>query len=465
MNTSRVKAVRHRAAVWVAVLSAAAGGASAAPTDIPNEFIVRMRAGFAIEALVADYSAQILKESATGLYLIRTPLGTDDAEIEATLEADPRVSMAEHNRLEAPPEGGSRSFLLRVQPPDFEQQPARAMLGLPQAQALNRGAGVTVAVLDTGVAWRGALVPMLRGDGFNFIDNNDDTSEVEMGLDTSGDGVIDGDYGHGTMVANLIAMVAPEAHILPIKVLDSDGVGSSFTLADGIRWAMQRHADVINLSLASPDNSAFVQEAIQDARGQGIVIVAAVGNQGLSAPFYPAALPGVVAVAATDSADHLASFSDFGGYVAVCAPGVDVVSLDADGFYASGSGTSFAAPLVSGLAALLQSVYVDASPSSVRNGITQQAVNIDALNPGMAGMLGAGRVDAAAALQATIGHDGCRPDFNRDGHLNPDDLGDYITEYFNPATHEYIDYNADGVVNPDDLGDYITAYFGASCGI
>ncbi len=446
-----------------AALGWPAAMALAAPTDIPNEFIVRLNPGFTIEPVLADYAAVLLKAGPSGLYLIRTPAISDDSETELELDLDPRLDTAEHNRAEVPPEGGGRSFLMRAAAPEeFADQPARAALGLATAQTVARGAYATVAVLDTGVAPVGPLAWRLRGDGFNFVDGNTDTNDAPGGVDTSGDGVFDGDVGHGTMVANLVAMVAPEAQILPIKVLDADGLGTSFDLAEGIHWAMNHHADVINLSLATPDNSAFVHEAVQAARDAGIVVVAAAGNAGTGAPYYPAAVSGALAVASLDAADHLAPASDFGAYIAVCAPGEGLVSVDAGGLYARGSGTSFAAPLVAGLAALVQSVLVDGSPSQIERLIADHAVNIDALNPGMAGLLGTGRIDAAATLAATAGLAGCRPEFNRDGTLNPDDLGDFITAYFDEATLLNVDYNADGVRNPDDLGDFITTYF-AGC--
>ena len=216
----------------------------------------------------------------------------------------------------------------------------------------NTGAGnnVIVAVLDTGIDGNHPDLTDKVVDEVNFTDSQ-----------TTGDV-----NGHGTMTAGLItsyldnlkgvAGVAYRSYLLNVKVADDNGFVRPESVAQGIIWATDHGANVINLSLtlATPDET--VANAISYAWSKGVVLVAAAGNSGSSKPVYPAAYPHVIGVAATDESDHLAKWSNKGNWVSVSAPGVDITSTLPDDGYGVKSGTSYATALVSGEAALLIAV-------------------------------------------------------------------------------------------------------------
>jgi len=235
--------------------------------------------------------------------------------------------------------------------PLLTNDPQRASLwGLDRLRAETAwpvvdGAGVVVAVIDTGVARH----PDLAGS-------------VVPGVDLSGsggDGRNDG-HSHGTHVAGTIAAtanngigiagVAPGVAIMPVKVLGDGGSGSSGDVARGIIWAADRGADIINMSLGSDTPSPATETAVRYAIDRGVTVIAAAGNDGgFGSPLsYPANYPGVVSVGATTSQDRRAFFSSFNSSVDVAAPGAAILSTVPGGGYATKNGTSMAAPHAAG---------------------------------------------------------------------------------------------------------------------
>jgi serine protease len=256
------------------------------------------------------------------------------------------------------------------------------------------GAGITVAVLDTGVD---ATQPDLAG-------------QVLPGFDAiAGSGTADTDpNGHGTHVAGVIAAdtgnnagisaIAPNAKILPVRVLGANGEGYMSAAASGIVYATDHGAQVINMSFGSPVQVDSVSTAIAYARSKGVVVVAAGGNDRKAGNpvSYPAASDGVIAVAATDQAEHVATFSTAGSYVDLAAPGTDILSTWPGGKFTTMSGTSMAAPHVSAIAALLLGRDPTLTPDLV-----ERVMERSALDRGTVGRdddFGYGRVDAAASL-------------------------------------------------------------------
>ena len=228
-------------------------------------------------------------------------------------------------------------------------------LDLPRAWDLTQGAAsVIVAVVDTGVD---AGHPDLR-------------DAVLPGLDiTRGGTDASDDEGHGTAVAGIIAArtdnfagqagVCWNCVLLPVKVLDANGAGDTSTVAAGIVRAVDLGARVINLSLGGPVPTQALADAVAYAQQKDVVVVAAAGNSATAAPFYPAAYPGVVAVAASDPGTRLYPWSDYGDWVGLAAPGCNVAPA-LDGGYRDFCGTSSATPIVAGLAALA----VSAAPAA-----------------------------------------------------------------------------------------------------
>lgn len=256
------------------------------------------------------------------------------------------------------------------------------------------GDGVIVAVLDTGIdvdhpAFAGRLLP-----GWNVIDGVDHVRDTRDGVDNDGDNITDEMYGHGTHVAGIVARVAPGAKILPVRVLNDDGIGDAFGLAQGIVFAVTAGADVINLSLSSVTDSQIVRKAVEFAHAEGVVVVAATGNAGHAEPKeFPAAIEGVIAVAATGPDDLKAAFSNYGSEIRMSAPGTEIESVLPDGKSGPASGTSMAAPFIAAAAALTIERYPDMTPDEIADRIESASQKIDPLNPEYAGQLGAGRLD------------------------------------------------------------------------
>jgi hypothetical protein len=265
-------------------------------------------------------------------------------------------------------------------PAMYTAQPAAATLQLPAVQARSKGAGVTVAVLDTGAS----NVPALSGrllPGWNYVADDADTSDVTTSAGSAG-------VGHGTFVSGLVALVAPQATILPEKVLSSEGYGTSYGAAQAILDAVAAGAKVINLSFGTEARPAsnLLQQAIQQAQQAGVTVVAAAGNDGNNQPDFPASWPQTISVAALNQAGALASFSDF-GWVDVGAPGVGIVGPMPDGSYALWAGTSMAAPFVSGQAALILSLVPSLPTNQVMQAIENTATKLAQVHSGAINLL------------------------------------------------------------------------------
>ncbi|MHA6763173.1 type VII secretion-associated serine protease mycosin [Streptacidiphilus sp. PAMC 29251] len=272
---------------------------------------------------------------------------------------------------------------------------------LPQLWHYATGKGVTVAVIDTGVD---DTNPQLRG-------------AVEVGKDFlpgQPGGSLTDPVGHGTMVAGIIAArpasgtgfvgLARDATILALRQNDAQGSGTADTMAYAVNEAVRRGADVINISQdVSKDGKPVavaadskLARAVAAAIKAKVVVVAAAGNENLSVPTYPASLPGVLGVGASDRDDERAdAFSETGSSVGVAAPGVDMVSTVPKGGHCVDSGTSFAAPYVAGVAALLKQEHRDWTPAEIIARIEQTAQRTDL---GRNDFIGWGVVDPVAAL-------------------------------------------------------------------
>ncbi|QER86147.1 type VII secretion-associated serine protease mycosin [Streptomyces tendae] len=320
-----------------------------------------------------------------------------------------------------------------------------------------RGAGVTVAVLDTGVE----------------ADHPDLDGNVLAGKDLVGFGAREGDEAwarHGTAMAGIIAGhghgpgngdgvlgVAPEAKILPVRVIleDKDPARAKArstrgnALAEGIRWAADHGADVINLSLGDDSASAHPEpgedEAIQYALRKGVVVVASAGNGGEKGDriSYPAAYPGVIAATAVDRYGTRAPFSTRRWYATVSAPGVDVIIADPT-TSTTRLGTSAAAAFVSGAVALVRSAHPDLTPAQIKRLLEDTARNAPAA--GRDDSRGFGFVDPAAAIEAA-------------GRLKPEGLkaAAYGDEYFGPGP--------DADTPGDDTADWAAPLAGGAGGV
>jgi subtilisin family serine protease len=272
-------------------------------------------------------------------------------------------------------------------------QPAASTLSLAGAhQSFATGAG-TVAFLDTGVDFLHPVLVTSLVPGWDFTTNTAGGSEAACCepddstttiLDDSTTSILDGGwgsvlglslvnplglpmpkaYGHGTMVAGLIHLVAPTAKLMPVRVFNSNGTTTLFRILQGIYYATDHSAKVINMSFSSLAASAELSTAVGYASSHGVILVASVGNDGSKVMVYPAGFSPVIGVASTNNSGVRSSFSNYGNaLVALAAPGEAVITTYPGNAYAAGWGTSFSTPLVAGGVALLNQLDPADAPS------------------------------------------------------------------------------------------------------
>ncbi|MFC9776745.1 S8 family peptidase [Paenibacillus chitinolyticus] len=282
-------------------------------------------------------------------------------------------------------------------------------------------------VLFNKYQWNLPITNTLRGWNFNKGTQDVKVAIVDTGADVNhedlkgqlieGYNVLDptaqpmDDVGHGTHVAGIIGAQVNNGlgvagmtwynKIMPVKALDSSGVGSTYAVAQGIIWATDHGAKVINLSLGNYASSDFLHDAIKYAYDRDVVLIAASGNDNTERPGYPAAYPEVFAVAATDSSNGRASFSNYGDYIDVAAPGVSIASTYPQNQYAALSGTSMACPHVTALAALLRSANPSLKNTEVMELMRQTATDIG--DKGRDTSFGFGLINVDKAVEAALG--------------------------------------------------------------
>jgi len=310
----------------------------------------------------------------------------------------------------------------RPNDPDYAKQWNFQNINIEQAWDDASGDGVTVAVIDTGVATVPDLNPKQFVEGYDFVNDRVDARD---------------DNGHGTHVAGTIAQatnnsygvagVAYNAKIMPLKVLSAGGGGTIADIAESIRFAADNGADVINMSLGGGGASQLMEEAINYAYSKGVVVIAAAGNENRNSSSYPARYPHVISVSALDSAGNKAPYSNYGAGVDISAPGGSesgkilqntIDPQTGDAVFAGYQGTSMASPHVAGVAALIKSSGIS-KPDEVLAVLQESSRKIeeDPLNH-----FGAGQLDAGAAVKlAQQGQINFRDFFrwlDKNGYLN-----------------------------------------------
>jgi serine protease len=302
------------------------------------------------------------------------------------------------------PKSGSKSSEKFPNDPLFPRQWNFQQINIEPAWAITKGKGAIVAVVGTGISRVSDLEKTEILDGYDFINDNADATD---------------DHGHGTHIAGTIAQstnngfgaagIAPESSLIPVKVLSIGGNGTVADIAEGIRFAADHGAHVINLTMVGNGNSLFLQKAIDYAERKGAVLVAPAGNSSRTAAAYPARYRHVLGVAALDSQGNKASYSNGGAGVDLSAPGGWINGEDPSGgiiqntfdrkmqvsIFAPYQGTSMAAPHVSGVAALLHSIGVT-DPAEIST-ILMRSAHPMAQDP--RNDYGSGKLDAIAALK------------------------------------------------------------------
>ncbi|MDW7675196.1 MAG: S8 family serine peptidase [Bacillota bacterium] len=345
-------------------------------------------------------------------------------DIVKTYASDPHVEYAEPNYLR------TASGVLPSDP-YFLEQWALEKINMPGGWSITSGNDeIIVAVIDSGVdldneEFSGRLV-----EGYNYYDNNaipqDDSVE-----------------GHGTFVTSIIAANANnqigmagvmwQGKIMPLKVLNSQGHGYDSDIAAAILDAADKGARIINISLGGPEPSNTLLEAINYAHSKGVVIVAASGNASLDSVYYPAAYPNVIAVGAVTQYDLVAGYSNYGPQLNIVAPGTDVHGLAVGTQEViTGSGTSYAAPYVTGVVALLLALHPGLTPEQVQVMIEGSALDIG--DAGWDLYTGNGRLDALGALTKEI------PVFHE---FKSNDSSGMATDASVGSINGYLDYSND----------------------
>ncbi|MFZ2649051.1 MAG: S8 family serine peptidase [Burkholderiaceae bacterium] len=436
-TTSRLRRVLLRVLAIGIVAAGTLGHAPARAATLPGEILLKLRVADAITPLLAKYRLS-LKSRFGARPIFRLTVADPLADVGAILDAlllEPDVLIAEENAVNASPEARKNRVWAIGTAQDYTQQWAPGALRLADAHELSTGSGIRVAVLDTGVDPSHPLLAsrLLLEKGYDFVDG--DSNPVEEG------GPADLGFGHGTHVAGIVATAAPDAKIVPIRVLDRSGQGNAWVLGEAVLFAIDPDGDpatddgahVINLSLGSPQRTEIFDTiarlascsipAVPDPlnpkddvsdpgynadkercrSSSGAVMLAAAGNDASKRREFPAGegAYGLVAVAASNQNKRLAEFSNFGSWVHLAAPGEGITSsvpgvcVEQGVFspcYGTWSGTSMAAPWVSAAAALLRSNRPELSPVDVARRLTRSTSPLRATD--------LGQVDLVAALRA-----------------------------------------------------------------
>lgn len=377
---------------------------------IPGHVVVKWRDASQGPGVASNHGLAVVAELGVpgkGMPSLLSTAGRSVDSVLAELRADPAVDYAEPDyRVQLAVDG---STAVSVNDPMTPGQYSLDQMRVRDAWSLSTGSANVVAVLDTGVQY---AHPDLAGrllTGHDFVNNDGNAAD---------------DNGHGTWVSGIIAANANDGYgiagvswsdtILPVKIMDRQGEGSTSDLTAGIIWAADQGADIINMSVGGFPYSQFVQDAINYAWGKGAILIGAAGNNRREESFYPASFANVVSVSATQVDDEFSNWSSFGPNIDVSAPGASVLTTNcttctyADhntwGSHTYISGTSFATPNVAGVVALIRARFPVATNQQV---VDTLFGTVDDLGyPGWDNRYGRGRVNAYRAMGASIGGPG-----------------------------------------------------------
>lgn len=343
MNSNYVKILGALAVFWFA----AAAGAAAEPDHVPGRLLVGLRAPTDVAALapaLTAHRASVRRElRALSAISIDVP-EQSAAALQDSLRRSGAFAYVEpdyYAHTAADPND-----------PSYLAQWHLPRIGGPLAWSLSTGsASVVVAVIDSGVYPHHPDLASKLVPGWNFVKNSDDTADV---------------LGHGTAVAGTVAAATNNgigvagvnwgSRVMPLVVVDANDYAAYSDIAAAIQYAADRGVRIINVSVGGRNSSVTLQNAVDYAWGKGALVFASAMNQGVSDPYYPAACARAVAISATDSNDRLASFSNFGSWITLSAPGTGILTTADGGGYSFWNGTSFASPIAAGVAALVLSV-------------------------------------------------------------------------------------------------------------
>ena len=397
LRSARRTAISFLTAAAVLLPPVAANAQGAAPTAqssatmriVKGRVLVGPRAGLSaaqLDRILAAHGGKRVQHlTAINVHVVELPATANEMAVVKALRANPHIKFAEPDAVLDPS--------LSVNDQYYSQEWHLPKIGVPAAWDTRTGTGVTIAILDSGVD---AAHPDLTAQlvpGWNTYDNNNNTADV---------------YGHGTQTAGTagaagnntigVASVAFGAKIMPIRITDTSGYGYYSTMASGITWAADHGARVASISFLGVTASSTVLSAAQYMRSKGGVVVAAAGNTG-ALESYPAT-DYVTSVGASDSTNSITSWSSYGSYVDLAAPGAGIYTTTKGGGYASVSGTSFSSPVVAGVYGLMISANPTLGPAQLDGIVFSTATDI-----GVAGKddkSGWGIVNAGAAVTKAV---------------------------------------------------------------
>ncbi|WIT13018.1 S8 family serine peptidase [Paucibacter sediminis] len=368
--------------------STAAGNAAMPAAFAPGRVLIGTRAGLsdeALAALLAPHGAKARRLGRGALHLVELPAGASASAVRDQLARHPLLKFAELDRMVP--------AALTTNDPYLGSEWHLTKVGASTAWDSSQGSGVTIAVLDTGVDATHPDLATRIVPGWNFVDNSANTADVN---------------GHGTAVAGAataslnnslgVAGLAGQARLMPVRIADANAYTYWSTLAQGLTWAADQGARVANISFVGVATSQAVQDAANYMRSKGGLVVVAAGNNGVDEGIAPTS--SMLVVSATDSTDTKTSWSSYGSFVTISAPGQDIWTTTRGGGYQAWWGTSMATPVVAGVIGLMMSAQPSLSNSKVESLLYSTSTDLGAA--GRDSYYGYGRVNAAAAVRAAV---------------------------------------------------------------
>jgi len=354
---------------------------------IRGRIVVAPRAGLPAQVfanLLKEHNGKARKIGQSDLYIVDLPEYTEEGVI-ARLANHPHLKFAELDYIM------HSSFT--PNDPYYAQAWHLPKIGAPIAWDSSQGTGIVIAILDTGVDGSHPDLAARMVPGWNFYDNNSDTADV---------------HGHGTIVAGAaaassnnslgVASVAAQSMIMPVRTASPSATVTGSAIASGLTWAVDNGARVANISYSGVPASSTAIYASEYMKNKGGLVVVAAGNGGKDEGYTPTSA--MIPVSATDTKDVKTSFSSYGNYVAISAPGTGIWTTVRNASYGAYSGTSLSSPITAGTVALMMAVSSNIKNTDIENLLFSTAIDLGAV--GRDPYYGYGRVNAAAAVQAAI---------------------------------------------------------------
>jgi thermitase len=400
-NTSASSTIARRSRIAQAALCMLLGSTSVAaiaaqpgvvsPTEdwAKGHILVMPRAGLPdseLGKIIAVHGGKARPIGGSGIYIVDLPAGASEKAVVDQLAHHPQLKFAELDK--------KMQLALTPNDPYMGSEWHLTKLGVPAALDHATGAGVTIAILDTGVDGTHPDLAAQMVAGWNFYDNNSNTSDVQ---------------GHGTATAGTaaattnnaagVASMSGQSKIMPIRVTDVNGGALASTVAQGITYAADHGARIASISIDGVAGNSTTISAANYMKSKGGLVVVAAGNAGTNITYSPTT--SMIPVSATDSNDLITSWSNYGNFIAVSAPGLNIWTTQKGGGYWACWGTSFSTPVTAGTLALMMSAKPTLSNAQIESLLYSTAVDLGA--PGRDPYYGYGRVNTGAAVAAAAG--------------------------------------------------------------